>query len=104
MHRANAPFPQDDKPSLTISTLSRQASTVHLGLPDEVNRLASTFPHGPPEFPVIDLQEIIQGYLPAWPRARELRELYLEQAPWFFGAVTQRQLVDEVFPLFYEDH
>ncbi|KAI0752488.1 fungal-specific transcription factor domain-containing protein [Daedaleopsis nitida] len=93
----------DEKPSLTISTLSRPTPTGHLGLPDEINRLASTFPHGPPEFPVIDLQEIIQGYLPPWPRASQLRDLYLEQAPWFFGAVTHRQLVDEVFPLFYEE-
>ena len=90
---------QDEKPTLSISTLPPTED----GLPDEINRLASTFPHGPSQLQIIDLQDLIQSYLPPWPRARELRELYLEQAPWFFGAVTQRQLYDEVFPLFYEE-
>ena len=53
--------------------------------------------------PILDLQDLIAGYLPPWPRAVQLRELYLEQAPWFFGAVTRAQLYDEVFPLFYEE-
>ncbi|KAI0708422.1 hypothetical protein C8Q76DRAFT_627233 [Earliella scabrosa] len=90
---------EDEKPTLSISTLPPTED----GLPDEINRLASTFPHGPSQLQIIDLQDLIQSYLPPWPRARELRELYLEQAPWFFGAVTQRQLYDEVFPLFYEE-
>lgn len=29
--------------------------------------------------------------------------MYLEQAPWFFGAVTQRQIEEEMLPLWYED-
>lgn len=99
--RADSPL-QDEKPSLAISTLS-QPSPGQSNLPEEIQRLASSFPHGPPEVPIFDLQDIIQGYLPPWPRARQLRDLYLEQAPWFFGAVTQRQLYDEVFPLFYEE-
>ncbi|KAI0767708.1 hypothetical protein C8Q74DRAFT_1318239 [Fomes fomentarius] len=93
---------EDEKPSLAISTLSHSSSG-QSNLPEEIQRLASSFPHGPPEVPIFDPQDIIQGYLPPWPRARQLRDLYLEQAPWFFGAVTQRQLYDEVFPLFYEE-
>ncbi|TBU26314.1 fungal-specific transcription factor domain-containing protein [Dichomitus squalens] len=92
----------DDKPQLSISTLSRP-SPGNPDLPPEMNRLASTFPHGPPEVPIYDLQDLISGYLPPWHRAVQLRELYLDQAPWFFGAVTQRQLYEEVFPLFYEE-
>ncbi|KAI1786226.1 fungal-specific transcription factor domain-containing protein [Ganoderma leucocontextum] len=92
----------DDKPQLSISTLAG-SSAGHSDLPPEINQLAATFPHGPPEVPIYDLQDLISGYLPQWERAVKLRDLYLEQAPWFFGAVTQRQLFEEVFPLFYED-
>ncbi|KAI0703865.1 hypothetical protein C8T65DRAFT_709179 [Cerioporus squamosus] len=90
---------EDEKPSLSVSTLSRG----HLDLHPELNRLASAFPHGPSDLPIFDLQDIITTYLPPWHRARELRELYLEQAPWFFGAVTRRQLCEEIFPLFYQE-
>ncbi|RPD60567.1 hypothetical protein L226DRAFT_612121 [Lentinus tigrinus ALCF2SS1-7] len=92
----------DEKPHQAISTLS-QPSSGHPDLHPEINRLASAFPHGPTDLPIFDLQDIITTYLPPWPRARELRELYLEQAPWFFGAVTRRQLTEEVFPLFYQE-
>ena len=92
---------QDDKPQLSISTLAG-SSTNHPDLPPEINQLAATFPHGPPEVPIYDLQDLVSGYLPQYERAVQLRDLYLEQAPWFFGAVTQRQLFEEIFPLFYE--
>ncbi|KAI0372583.1 hypothetical protein BV20DRAFT_1015373 [Pilatotrama ljubarskyi] len=93
---------QDEKPQLALSTLSR-TSSAHPDLPPELNRLAATFPSGPADLPVYTLQDLMQGYLPPWQRAAQLRDLYLEQAPWFFGAVTQRQLDEEVLPLFYEE-
>ncbi|OSX55866.1 hypothetical protein POSPLADRAFT_1098848, partial [Postia placenta MAD-698-R-SB12] len=49
------------------------------------------------------VQELMEAHLPPWPRAAQLCDLYLEQAPWFFGAVTRRQLVEEVLPLFYAE-
>ncbi|EED78331.1 predicted protein [Postia placenta Mad-698-R] len=51
----------------------------------------------------MDVQELMEAHLPPWPRAAQLCDLYLEQAPWFFGAVTRRQLVEEVLPLFYAE-
>lgn len=30
-------------------------------------------------------------------------DLYLEQAPWFFGAVTKRQIIEELLPLWYQE-
>lgn len=93
---------QDEKPQLTLSTMAH-TSNMHPGLSPELNRLAATFPSGPTNLPIYDLQDLMQGYLPPWQRAVELRDLYLEQAPWFFGAVTKRQLDDEVLPLFYEE-
>ena len=32
-----------------------------------------------------------------------LCELYLEQAPWFFGAVTEKQLREEILPMWYPE-
>ncbi len=43
----------------------------------------------------------LETYLPSWPRASQLCGLYLEQAPWFFGAVKARQLHEELLPLYY---
>lgn len=48
-----------------------------------------------------NLQTLVADHLPEWPRARQLCDLYLEQAPWFFGAITRRQLLEELLPLFY---
>ena len=71
-------------------------------LPEVVERLTSTFPSGPSDTPSMDFEELIEK-LPPWPRASSLRDLYLEQAPWFFGAVTSRQLCDELLPMFYPE-
>jgi Fungal specific transcription factor domain len=53
--------------------------------------------------PGIDVDYIISNYLPPWQEAQRLYQLYLEQAPWFFGAVTRRQLEEEVLPLWYKE-
>lgn len=39
--------------------------------------------------------------MPTYERAYELCHLYIDQAPWFFGPVTEDQLMDELFPLIY---
>lgn len=44
---------------------------------------------------------MLEAYLPPWSRASHLSTLYLDQAPWFFGAVKARQLHEELFPLYY---
>lgn len=44
-------------------------------------------------------QYALEAYLPPWPRASELCAYYLEQAPWFFGAVKPRQLYEELLGL-----
>lgn len=51
----------------------------------------------------LEQQMQLEEYLPQWDRARALCDLYLEQAPWFFGAVTRKQLMEEVVPLFYPE-
>ncbi|KAI9068189.1 hypothetical protein FKP32DRAFT_1609038 [Trametes sanguinea] len=93
---------EDERPQISLPTLNR-SSSAHPDLPPELNHLAETFPSGPSSIPVYELQDLTQSYLPSWERASQLRDLYLEQAPWFFGAVTQRQLNEEVLPLFYDE-
>jgi len=45
--------------------------------------------------------DYLLNFLPKWEEAWKLSQLYLEQAPWFFGAVTKVQLLDEMLPLWY---
>jgi hypothetical protein len=41
--------------------------------------------------------------MPPYGEAVRLVQLYLEQAPWFFGAVTGKQIEEEILPLWYEE-
>ncbi|KXN89689.1 hypothetical protein AN958_05229 [Leucoagaricus sp. SymC.cos] len=50
---------------------------------------------------LIDMDYLLVNFLPKWEEAWRLSQLYLEQAPWFFGAVTKRQLVEEMLPMWY---
>jgi hypothetical protein len=51
----------------------------------------------------LDLDYVVQNFLPPWENAWHLSELYLEQAPWFYGAVTKRQVVEEMLPTWYPE-
>ncbi|GBE83316.1 hypothetical protein SCP_0503640 [Sparassis crispa] len=82
-------------------TLQRKKGRVVLH--DDITRLTKSFPASPSNLQVDDAEDMIVRYLPPWTRAAQLCDLYLEQAPWFFGAVTRRQLVEEVLPLFYPE-
>lgn len=68
----------------------------------QIEALASAFPSAASGLAdTATLQSMIIEHLPEWRRASRLCELYLEQAPWFFGAITRRQLLEELLPLFY---
>lgn len=66
-------------------------------LPPSVIEVSSSFPDTSIRVPLY----VLEAYLPSWSRASELCTLYLEQAPWFFGAVKERQLHEELLPLYY---
>ena len=51
----------------------------------------------------ITLHTLTTSYLPIYSEALRLIHIYLEQAPWFFGAVTRRQIEEEMLPLWYEE-
>lgn len=53
--------------------------------------------------PGVDLEYLVNTYIPSWQDATRLSQLYLEQAPWFFGAVTRRQLEEETLPQWYKE-
>uniref|UniRef100_A0A0W0F0V7 Zn(2)-C6 fungal-type domain-containing protein n=1 Tax=Moniliophthora roreri TaxID=221103 RepID=A0A0W0F0V7_MONRR len=71
-------------------------------LPPILTNLSHSFPL-PASQTVFDLEYLTEKFLPVWPEALRLCNLYLEQAPWFFGAVTQRQLFDELLPMWYSE-
>ncbi|KAI0340282.1 hypothetical protein BDW22DRAFT_1360218 [Trametopsis cervina] len=70
-------------------------------LPSNIQELARTFPTTSIQLDAADTMQGLIDYLPEWPRAEALAKLYLEQAPWFFGAIRQRQLLEELLPVFY---
>ncbi|KAF7342041.1 Fungal-trans domain-containing protein [Mycena venus] len=50
----------------------------------------------------IDL-DFLTSQLPPYTESARLCELYLAQAPWFFGAVTRDQITDEILPLWFPE-
>ncbi|KAK7062843.1 deoxycytidyl transferase [Paramarasmius palmivorus] len=71
-------------------------------LPPILTNLSHSFPLSASQ-KGLDLDTLVDTYLPVWPEALRLCNLYLEQAPWFFGAVTQAQLFDELLPMWYHE-
>lgn len=70
-------------------------------LPASITSLASGFPHSAVTYDM-DIDMLV-SYLPSWDEAARLCQLYLEQAPWFFGAVTRRQIYEEILPTWYPE-
>ncbi|KAJ3746408.1 hypothetical protein DFH05DRAFT_1394703 [Lentinula detonsa] len=85
----------------TIREWQQQAAQAR-GLPTVLSNLSQSFPL-PASQPIPDLDYLINTFLPPWQEASRLCNLYLEQAPWFFGAVTERQLMEEVLPMWYAE-
>jgi hypothetical protein len=73
-------------------------------LPDAITNLSGCFPlSSSVNNPDVNLDYLINSFVPPWIEACRLCELYLEQAPWFFGAVTEKQLREEILPLWYPE-
>ncbi|KAK0484663.1 hypothetical protein IW261DRAFT_1331075 [Armillaria novae-zelandiae] len=67
-----------------------------------VTQLSTSFPFS--TVPAgISLDYLVENHIPEWSEGYRLCSLYLETAPWFFGAVHQRQLFEELVPLWYQD-
>ncbi|KAK0469060.1 uncharacterized protein EV420DRAFT_1492278 [Desarmillaria tabescens] len=67
-----------------------------------VTQLSTSFPFS--TVPAgISLDYLVENHIPEWSEGYRLCSLYLETAPWFFGAVHQRQLFEELIPLWYQD-
>ncbi|KIK61336.1 hypothetical protein GYMLUDRAFT_42922 [Collybiopsis luxurians FD-317 M1] len=80
----------------------QQQAAQSRGLPSVLSNLSHSFPL-PSSQPIPDQEFLVRSYLPPWKEALRLCELYLEQAPWFFGAVTRRQLYEELLPMWYAE-
>ncbi|TEB32701.1 hypothetical protein FA13DRAFT_1662397 [Coprinellus micaceus] len=89
--------------SVSISAQSSVSSPGPYTSP-EVANLAANFPLASSMYrPGIDVEYVVNTYIPSWQDATRLAQLYLEQAPWFFGAVTKRQLEEEILPAWYKE-
>ena len=92
------------EPSDGVRTSNAINAPWQLQLPASIRNLSSSFPLSSSDnSPVIDLDNLIKSFVPPWQEAWRLCELYLDQAPWFFGAVTEKQLLEEILPLWYQE-
>ncbi|KAJ7031566.1 hypothetical protein C8F04DRAFT_959994 [Mycena alexandri] len=62
----------------------------------------SSFPFSSSAVAGVDL-DYLTTQLPPYAESLRLSELYLSQAPWFFGAVTKDQVMEEILPLWFPD-
>lgn len=91
------------------TNLQRKKSRQHLHtswqpqLPEYISRHAASFPFTAAPTEGLDLDYIVQNFLPPWEDAWRLSELYLEQAPWFYGPVAKKQVLEEMLPMWYPE-
>jgi hypothetical protein len=71
-------------------------------LPEFISKYATSFPFTPSSTD-LDIDFVVQNFLPPWEDAWHLSELYLEQAPWFYGPVTKKQVHEEMLPTWYSE-
>lgn len=96
-------YPQQQYYAVTTDApLSENVATVARAFPLAPSiPLPTTAPFPNPHEP-ITFATLLTHYLPPYHEAARLVRLYLEQAPWFFGAVTEKQIEQEVMPMWYE--
>lgn len=84
----------------SLERKSPQQSSWHPQLPENIRQYSTSFPFAPPA-QHIDLNYVVQNFLPSWEDTWHLIQLYLEQAPWFYIPVTRRQVMEEMLPTWY---
>ncbi|KAJ7326313.1 hypothetical protein DFH08DRAFT_710530, partial [Mycena albidolilacea] len=95
--------PNNGRATLFGSSPLRQDSPGFPASSTSIASFTSSFPFSS-SGPVagIDL-DYLTGQLPPYDESVRLCELYLAQAPWFFGAVTRTQITDEILPLWFPE-
>lgn len=122
-------YQHSDAPSYSIQQYTGNSSSELPNLQSAVAALASSFPLAPAlsqDSPsaisspsssggaepnnalqrwqrTITLDTLVHNFLPPYADVVHLLQSYLELAPWFFGAVTKRQIEGEIMPLWYEE-
>ncbi|KAJ7177879.1 fungal-specific transcription factor domain-containing protein [Mycena filopes] len=87
--------------ALGPSVLRRQESQAYPAS-TSIASFTSSFPFSSSAVAGVDL-DFLTGKLPPYAESLRLCELYLTQAPWFFGAVTKDQVLEEILPLWFPD-
>lgn len=105
------PLPNHSQASLsppTIITTSfngPHSRSPNLAESNSIAALSASFPLSTNSFQSVqvDMEYLLVHHLPQWEEAWKLSQLYLEQAPWFFGAVTKKHLMEEILPMWYHE-
>jgi len=96
-------YPQQQCYAVTADApLSENVATVARAFPLAPSIPPSITAPFPSAHEPITFSTLLTHYLPPYNEAVRLVRLYLEQAPWFFGAVTEKQIEEEVMPMWYE--
>ncbi|KAI6112556.1 fungal-specific transcription factor domain-containing protein [Pisolithus sp. B1] len=69
-------------------------------LPQEIEDFAPAFPFKPAHSN-LNVETLVNKYLPTWERARYLSEAYLEQATSLFQSVSRDYILSELLPAYY---
>ncbi|KAF9563813.1 hypothetical protein CPC08DRAFT_705725 [Agrocybe pediades] len=86
-------------PSMSAGSSSMASPSSYSPVSQPHNQFSRTTP--PRQ--TVTLQSLVSQYMPPYNEAVRLVQLYLEQAPWFFGAITQKQIEYELLPMWYEE-
>ncbi|KAI6099373.1 hypothetical protein EV401DRAFT_2093454 [Pisolithus croceorrhizus] len=69
-------------------------------LPQEIENLTAAFPFKPAHS-TLNMENLVNNYLPTWQRALHLTEAYIEQTTPLFQSVSRDQILNELLPAYY---
>ncbi|KAJ3725495.1 fungal-specific transcription factor domain-containing protein, partial [Lentinula raphanica] len=90
---------------LSADTVFTSNTTISTGststFDPRITLFSHNFPFTPLALPPAQIQELIESYLPAYERARELVNIYFEQVAWIFRGISREQLDEEMVGAIY---
>ncbi|KAG6380168.1 hypothetical protein JVT61DRAFT_8257 [Boletus reticuloceps] len=85
-----------------LSSPASHAEEINLSyFPQEISVLHQAFPFTPPGISAGSVQDVIESYLPPFPRATALCETFLQSTSWVFNIVSRQYILGELIPVVY---
>ncbi|KAF8128704.1 hypothetical protein EV363DRAFT_1170417 [Boletus edulis] len=85
-----------------LSSPASHAEEINLSyFPQEVSVLHQAFPFTPPGISADSVQDVIESYLPPFPRATALCETFFQSTSWVFNIVSRQHILGELIPVVY---